>query len=58
MKLIGLTEAEAIKALRQAGKTYRIVSKDGTSFLGTADVVFHRCNLTIEKGVVIRATFG
>jgi hypothetical protein len=58
MKLVGLTEKEAIKALRQAGKTYRIVSQDGKAGLITADVVFHRCNLTIENGVVTRATFG
>lgn len=58
MKLIGLTEKEAINALRKAGKTYRIVSKDGARDFVTADVVFTRCNLTIENGVVTRATFG
>jgi hypothetical protein len=58
MKLVGLTKAAAIEALKAAGFTYRVMHEDGKSFIGTMDLVRTRCNLTIEKGVVTRATFG
>ncbi|MFT4064354.1 hypothetical protein [Paraburkholderia sp.] len=58
MKLVGLTKEAAIEALKKAGCTWRVMHEDGKAFLGTADVQHRRCNLTIEKGVVTRATFG
>lgn len=58
MKLIGLTKEAAIAALTKAGFTHRIASEDGVEHMLTADVKWGRCNLFIEKGVVIRATFG
>jgi hypothetical protein len=60
MKLVGLTKEAAIEALKKAGFTWRIMEEDGNRGSGffTSDVKHRRCNLTIEKGVVIRATFG
>lgn len=41
-----------------SGFIYRIVSEDGKHYIGTRDWVSTRINLTIEKGMVVKATIG
>jgi len=55
-KLIGKTKEQAAEILRNA--TYRIIKEDGEDFIVTMDMVAHRYNLIIEKGIVTDVTFG
>lgn len=56
--LVGLTEAEAAAQAEAAGFTVRVIQRDGEAYPGTMDWVETRVNLTIESGVVTRATIG
>lgn len=56
--LVGQKTAAATKAAEDAGYTVRIVEVDGVPRAVTADLRPDRINLTIEDGVVTKATAG
>jgi hypothetical protein len=55
---VGMTKAEAIKYFESRGVKVRIMSEEGNSFFGTADVQHTRANLTIEGGKVTKVSYG
>jgi len=50
--LVGQTEEDAIKLLEAAGSKYRVIKRDGESFMGTMDFDPMRFNLIVENGIV------
>jgi hypothetical protein len=50
--MIGEREEDVIEKIEKAGMKYRIMKKDGESFMGTMDFDPMRFNLTIENGIV------
>lgn len=54
----GLTEAEAVGVLTDAGFTIRVIERDGEMFPMTMDYRSDRANLVITQGVVVTATIG
>jgi len=51
--LLGKTAAEAGRSCEEAGRKWRVVVEDGVENMRTADFVIGRCNLSVEKGVVV-----
>lgn len=51
--LLGKTVAEVGPACEAAGRRWRVVREDGVDLMQTADYVLGRCNLAVEKGVVV-----
>jgi hypothetical protein len=58
VSLLGLTEAEAVIKIKEAGLRSRIKSRNGKAFVGTEDVNLNRVNLHVENDLVVRAYFG
>jgi hypothetical protein len=56
--VIGLSEADAVAAIEEAGHVARIVSRDGEDFAVTDDYRTDRINLRIGAGVVTHADVG
>lgn len=57
-KLIGLSEAEALKVAASNRWTVRIAGRDGESFMLTTDYSASRVNLTIMEGMVSAVSIG
>lgn len=58
VEMVGLTEAEAAAVAEDLGLTVRVVERDGESFPATMDYNPERVNLSIEDGLVTKATLG
>ncbi len=58
ISVLGMSEAEAIKVVEAAGVTYRVMARDGESFVGTCDWKPNRLNLRIAAGKVVSVDFG
>jgi hypothetical protein len=56
--LIGMSKAEAIDCVNRFSATHRITQEDGQSFVVTKDYRMDRVDLTINKGIVTKATVG
>lgn len=58
--VIGKTEAEAVSLItgKGVGLIYRVVKRDGESFVVTTDYRTDRINLEIEKDIVVEANVG
>lgn len=56
--LVGLAEQEAEAHARESGLTWRVISRDGQDYPATMDYSTQRVNVTIENGIVTRATIG
>ncbi len=48
----GMKEAEAIEHLKKKNKVLRVVNKDGTGLMVTADVNGNRVNVWTKGGVI------
>ena len=57
-KVVGLTAAEAEKALSEAGLIYRVISEDGQPNPVTMDFRVDRVNVVLVDGKVVSATVG
>lgn len=55
---IGLNEKEAIDKCSAQGLLFRIVSRDGTSFMKTCDYRPNRLNFEIKEGKVVNVLRG
>lgn len=55
---IGHSEEEVTQAVLEGGGEVRVVERDGEHPPVTRDVHPNRANLTIEKGIVTKITFG
>jgi hypothetical protein len=56
--LVGLDEASAVRSIAEAGRSTRVVQRDGERFSLRADFRSGRINLTIESGVVVATRVG
>jgi hypothetical protein len=56
--LIGLDEASAATAAKDAGWEFRVVKVDGEPLVVTADFNEHRLNADIDNGIVVAITVG
>ena len=56
--LIGMKKAAAIDCVNSFSATHRIAQEDGQSFASTKDYRMDRVDLTINKGIVTKATVG
>lgn len=56
--LVGQTEEDAIKLLEAASSRYRVVKRDGESFMVTMDFDPMRFNLIVENGIVTEITMN
>jgi len=56
--VVGLTEANAIKAIGAAGFIARVSSIDGVEQMGTCDALGNRINLTLVGGIVTETSIG
>ena len=56
--VVGMSEDDAVKAIRDAGYTSRVVERDGEKFPVTMDLQPERINLTVKDGKVTQATVG
>jgi hypothetical protein len=56
--VIGMTEAEAITAIEDAGFIARVVARDGEYFAVTEDYSVSRINLVVVDDRVTEATVG
>ncbi len=57
-QLIGMTEADAEKAVVAFGWVFRVDHRDGEDLMLTADYVEHRINASIVDGLVVRVGVG
>ena len=57
-KYVGLTESEAVQAIKKDGLRPRVVSRDGEHYVITMDYRTDRVNLTITEGKVTSAHVG
>jgi hypothetical protein len=55
-QIVGMTKAEAIAFIEDAGLVYRIAFEDGESFALTEDYTDSRINLEIVTGLVVGAS--
>ncbi len=55
-QIVGMTKAEAIAFIGDAGLVYRIAYEDGESFALTEDYTDSRINLEIVTGLVVGAS--
>ncbi len=55
-QVVGMTKAEAIAFIEDAGLIYRIAYEDGESFALTEDYTDSRINLEIVTGLVVGAS--
>ncbi len=55
-QIVGMTKAEAIAFIEDAGLVYRIAYEDGESFALTEDYTDSRINLEIVTGLVVGAS--
>lgn len=58
VKVIGMSEDEAVKLGEKAGMVVRIAMRDGESFMMTMDYSDSRLNLVVENDVVVTAGIG
>lgn len=58
LKVIGLTEEEAIKSIKSLNMRHRVVCKDGIYAIVTRDHRVDRVNLYVEGGKVVKANLG
>lgn len=58
VSLLGLTEAEAVLKIKEAGLRSRLKARNGKSFIGTEEVGLDRVNLHVENDLVVKAYFG
>lgn len=56
--LIGKMELSAKAEITKHDMVFRIMWRDGVSFVGTADCRADRINLEIQDGIVIHASIG
>lgn len=56
--LVGLTEADVTAQIKDAGLTFRVVSRDGVALAVTKDYSPRRINLEIVNGIVVGALIG
>jgi Flp pilus assembly protein TadD len=56
--VVGMSEDDAVKAIKDAGYTSRVVERDGEKFAVTMDLQPDRINLTIRDDTVTKATVG
>jgi hypothetical protein len=56
--LIGLTEEEAVKLLKEKNIVSRVIQRETESFLVSMDLRDDRVNLKIKEGKVIEAKIG
>ena len=56
--VIGQTEEAVRDVVVQGGGKFRVRSRDGEQYFGTADLNMNRLNVHIENGVIVKATFG
>jgi len=56
--VIGMSEADAKKAIEAAGLTSRVKFRDGVPSMGTCDCNMQRVNLSIDAGKVTSVSFG
>jgi hypothetical protein len=57
-KYVGLTESEAVEAIKQDGLRPRVVCRDGEHYVITMDYRTDRVNLTVTKGKVTSVHVG
>jgi len=57
-ELIGLSEEDAVKKIREAGFRPRVRRRNQESYFGTMDYRTDRVNLEIDKGKVTKAHIG
>jgi hypothetical protein len=57
-QLIGQTEIHVNELINNAGMDFRVMKRDGESFLGTADFNPERFNLEIENGIITNVYLG
>ncbi|MEI6170040.1 MAG: hypothetical protein WCP56_03515 [Candidatus Saccharibacteria bacterium] len=56
--LKGKTESDATVVIEQAGREFRVTSRDSDKFPATQDYNSERINLIIENNLVVLATCG
>jgi hypothetical protein len=57
-QLVGKTEAEAGRLIKENDMKVRVTMKDGDYFIITQDLRFDRVNLHIKEGLVVSAKIG
>ena len=58
LEVLGMTEADARATVEGAGRTFRVVSRDGEDFAVTEDYDVTRINATVVDDEVTRTTIG
>lgn len=58
LKIVGMSEANAVKSVKTSGLSVRIICRDGIHMVTTRDYNLTRINLTVDKGIVIKADLG
>lgn len=56
--VVGMTEQQAGETLDTAGIVWRVIERDGETFMTTTDFLPDRANLTIEDGIVREVEMG
>lgn len=56
--IIGMTLEDAYVHAKKGGFDYRIVQKDGVSFIITCDYRLDRMNFVVENDIVVECSFG
>ena len=56
--IIGQTEQVVRDVVIQGGGKFRVRSRDGEQYFGTADLNMNRLNVHLENGIVAKANFG
>ena len=57
-EMVGNTEDEAIKKIKNAGMIFRVVQRDEETFILTTDFLKNRVSLSIKMGKIIDAKIG
>lgn len=57
-EFVGQSYEEVSVKLKASGVSYRIRSKDGQAYIGTADVKPERYNFTVVKGLIVAVSMG
>jgi len=57
-RVVGMSQAQARRAVEAAGRTFRVVSRDGEALVVTDDYRTDRINATVVDGTVTSTTVG
>lgn len=57
-KLIGLTEQEAVEAIKKVGLLPRVKRREQQKFMGLQNFLPHRINIEIDDGKVSKVYIG